>query len=144
ARAIDVAKTWITYGKPMRARVAAVLCLGKLGEAHEARRTEIIDLLGSLTGDPEFRLKINLPEAFATLKVPEVIPHLQRLVDQELDGRIRRFARRALEAIKEGRGAAEATQNLQRDLDALREEQRQLRDRLDRLEAGMRKTETLS
>jgi aminopeptidase N len=141
ARAIDVAKQWCAYGKPTRARVAAISCLGKLGDAHAERRNEIVEFLGGLTSDPEFRVRLNLSDALESLKAREAIPHLERLVDQELDGRVRRAARRAIESLKEGRGRSDEVTSLRHDLDALREENRLLRDRLDRIEATLKQPE---
>ena len=140
ARAIDVAKAWSGYGKPLRARVGAVGCLGKLGEAHPARSSEIVEFLGTLTADAEFRVRLNLPDAFEALKAVEGIPHLQRLLDQELDGRIRRRARVAIEALKEGRGRTDEVKSLRRDLEALQDEHRQLRDRLDRIDVALKQS----
>jgi aminopeptidase N len=139
ARAIDVAKAWSVYGKPTRARAGAIGCLGQLGDAHADRRNEIVEFLGTLTADPEFRIRLTLPDAFETLKAAEALPHLQRLADQELDGRIRRRARVAIESVKEGHGRSDELKGLRHDLDALQDENRQLRDRLDRLEAGLKK-----
>ena len=140
ARSIDVAKTWSAYGKPLRARVGAVLCLGRLGGAHPARRDEIAEFLGTLTADREFRVRLNLPEAFEALKTLDAVrPHLQRMVDQELDGRIRRRARTAIERLQEGRGQADEMKSLRDDLETLRDENRRLQDRLDRVEATLKK-----
>ncbi|MBZ5634101.1 MAG: HEAT repeat domain-containing protein, partial [Acidobacteriia bacterium] len=141
ARAIDVAKAWSAYGRPTRARAAAINCLGKLGDAHDTRKSEIVEFLGSLTADPEFRVRLSLPAAFETLKSVDALPHLQRLAEQELDGRIRRLARRAIESIKDGRGGGDELRQVRRDVEALRDENRQLRDRLDRMEATLAKGE---
>jgi aminopeptidase N len=141
ARAVDVAKAWSAYGKPTRARVGAITCLGRLGDAHAERRDDIVEFLGTLTADPEFRVRATLPEAFEATKVREALPHLQRLAEQELDGRIRRRARTAIESIKAGRGRSDEIASLRHDVDGLRDENRQLRDRLDRLEAALKKPE---
>jgi len=139
ARCIDVAKAWSSYGKPLRARVGAVLCLGRLGGAHLDRRDEVAEFLGTLTADRDFRVRLNLPEAFEALKsLDPVRPHLQRMVDQELDGRIRRRARIAIERLQEGRSHTEELKSLRDDLETLRDQNRQLRDRLDRVEATLK------
>jgi aminopeptidase N len=138
-RAIDVAKHWSAYSQPTRARVAAILCLGKLGHAHRERRDETVDFLGALTADPEFRVRLNLPGAFESLRTLDAIPHLQRLADHELDGRIRRRARTTIAALREGRGTRDEVQTLRHDIEKVQDENRQLRDRLDRLEATLKK-----
>jgi len=143
-RAIDVAKAWSPYGKPTRARVGAITCLGKLGDAHPDRKNEIVDFLGALTADPEFRVRLNLPEAFEALQTVDGVPHLQRLADQDLDGRIRRQARTAIAALKEGRSRSDEVKTLRHDLEKLHDETRQLRDRLDRIETTLKKPESAS
>src|SRR5262249_36137112 len=110
-RAIETAQRWGAYGQPPRARIGALLCLGKLAETHGNRREEIIEFLGQFTNDPEFRVRANLPEALQHSRALEAIPHLQRMADQELDARIRRRARTAIEILKEGRGRDDEVQS---------------------------------
>ncbi len=143
ARAIDIAQQWCAYGRPTRARVAAIGCLGKLGDHHAERRPAIVEFLAALTADVEFRVRLSLPAAFESLKTTDAVPHLERLVDTDLDGRVRGAARRAIAALNEGRGRSDEVKNLRHDLDALREENRQLRDRLDRIEAALKQPEPL-
>jgi aminopeptidase N len=134
-RAIDLAKQWCAYGRPTRARVAAIGTLAKMAQYHETRRDEIIDFLAPLTDDRDFMVRMRLPGAFEEIGDTKGLPALHRLAERDLDGRVQRRANDAIAIVSEGRSHIEEGRRIRDDIDKLREENRKLRGRLDKLEA---------
>ena len=132
--AIGVAREMIGYGRPPRARVAAVGSLAKLSELGESRRAEILDLLIPLADDPEFTMRLRIPGAFEQIGDPRALGALRRLEQSELDGRIRRRAGEAAAAIIEGRTRSEETNRMRQEMEKLREDNRRIEERLSRIE----------
>ena len=134
-RAIDVAREYSAYGKPPRARVAAVGALARFAALKENRRVEILDFMTPLVDDREFMLRMRIPSALAEVGDPRALPALHRLADRDLDGRIQRHANDAIASINEGRSRVEEGQRLREDLDKLREDNKKLQERLEKVEA---------
>jgi len=134
-RAIALAKSRCAYGQPPRARVAAVGTLAKLGSEFDARRGEVLDFLSPMADDPEFMVRMRLPAALEELGDSRALGTLERIVERALDGRLRRRAEEAAAALRRGRTRSEESRLLRDDLEKIREENRKLKERLERLEA---------
>jgi aminopeptidase N len=134
-RAIDVARDLSTYGKPARARVAAIGALAKFAALKDSRRVELIDFMAPLADDRDFMMRIRIPSAFAEIGDHRALSALRRLADRDLDGRIQRHANDAIASINEGRTRVEEGQRLREDLDKLRDENKKLQERLEKIEA---------
>ena len=63
------------------------------------------------------------------------IAPLQRLADHALDGRIKRRAEEAIASLREGRTRSEQSRLMREDLDKVRDDNKRLQERLDKLEA---------
>jgi aminopeptidase N len=137
-RAIDVAREFSAYGRPPRARAAALGTLARLAALKENRRTEILDFMAPLADDREFMVRMRIPSAFAEVGDPRAIPALRRLADRDLDGRVKRHANDAIASIGEGRTRVEEGQRLREDLDKLRDDNKKLQERLEKIEAMTR------
>ncbi len=132
-RGIDVALEWLKYGKPMRARDAAVRCLEKLGERESRINDELIQLLD----DRRLASRGCRLAAISVLrkrKCREALPALRRLSERDPDGRVVRVVREAIQALDAGEDRDDEIRQLKERLDGLAEENRKLRDRVDRLE----------
>src|SRR5262249_38292268 len=90
ARGIEVARQWCAYGRPPRARVAAIGALARFAKLNESHREQIVDFLTPLVDDPEFMVRIRIPGAFEEIGDPSAIEALRRLLDRDLDGRVHR------------------------------------------------------
>ena len=101
----------------------------------EHRKEDIVDHLVTLIDDPWFRTSISAIDALSTLKATKALPHLQRAADTALDGRAVRTARLAMKSIREGADKGEEVKKLREEVDKLVDENRGLRDRLDKLES---------
>ena len=134
-RAVDVALEWMSYGRPNIARAAAVRALEKLGEDN----SRVDDALTELLDDQRIPSRFARGAAVGVLrrrKKAEAIPALERVAERDVDERIRRSAREALRALGEGQDREEELRQLRERLDGLAEDNRKLRDRVDKLEAG--------
>jgi aminopeptidase N len=124
---IPIVTDWTRYGKPHPAREAATKALAKLGEG----KTEVVDHLIRLLDDPWFRVRVEACSALGKLLDPKAVEPLQRLIERELDPRVKRIARESIRSIEAGRGASNEFKQLRKDVDELREENRQLKERLE-------------
>ncbi len=134
-RAIETGRACCAYGRPPRVRVAAIGLLARIARHFETRRDEIIDFLSPLTEDREFMVRMRLPAAFEEIGEAAGTAPMRRLADRDLDGRIRRRANDAVQRLMEGRSHIEEGNRLRDDMDKLRDENRKLVERLNRLEA---------
>lgn len=125
------------YGKPEMVRAQALRTLGKMGKSRPHDR-EILEKIGDAfqppSGPRSFRAKLAAIQALETINREEGIPILKRVAETELDGRLVRNARLAMRKIQKGKDKGEAIQKLEKRLDEFAEENKKLKDRLDRLE----------
>jgi aminopeptidase N len=135
-RAIELSREWTAYGRPPRARVAAIGTLARFGAIRDSRRVEIIDWLIPLCDDPEFMVRMRIPGAFEEIADSRAVAALRRMAERELDGRIVRRANESAAAIGEARSHADDRERVREDIDKMREDNRKLRERLDKLEAA--------
>jgi len=73
--------------------------------------------------------------SLAQLRDLAAAPILQRLIDRDLDGRVRRVARESLRDLRDRNARGRETTQLRDDLDKLQRELRDLRDRMSTAEA---------
>ena len=140
-RALPIAIEWSRYGRPANVRGAAAATLGTLGEiVPEHRKEETIDHLITLLDDSWFRTQMSAINALKALHASKAISHLERAAQTALDGRTIRSARLAVQAIKQGTNKGDEVKNLRKELDKLVDENRGLRDRLDKLESRVSST----
>lgn len=136
-RGIEVAREWTPYGCPPRARAAAMGTLARFARLKEARRSDIIDLLSPIADDREFMVRLRLPGLFEEIGDERALAPLRRLEGRDLDGRIKRRAREAIDAIVAGRSRIEEGNRMRDEMEKIREESRKLKERLDKLEAAL-------
>jgi aminopeptidase N len=134
-RALPIAVEWTRRGKSNSVRGIATLALGKIGQLSDRAKDDAYDRLVELLPDEWLRVRLNAIAALADLKDTRALGELARTRDRDLDGRVVRAAREAAARIRDGADKSEELRQLRTDLDKLLEENRGLRDRLDRLEA---------
>ncbi|HSR58844.1 MAG TPA: hypothetical protein VLL57_11675, partial [Candidatus Binataceae bacterium] len=93
--------------------------------------------LAPVADDREFMVRMRLPGAFEEIGAPDGIAPLRRLLDRDLDGRIKRRAQEAIDSIVAGRSRIEEGNRMRGEMDKIREDNRKLRERLDKLEAAV-------
>jgi aminopeptidase N len=134
-RAVPVAMEWSRYGKPAAVRGAATSALGHLGEVlPDHRKEEVVDHAVQLLDDSWFRSQQSAISALQNLKATAALPHLERTAQRALDGRVVRAARLAAQSIRSAGDKGEEVKKLREELDKLVDENRGLKDRLDKVE----------
>jgi aminopeptidase N len=132
---IPLLRDFTTYGQPPMARYAAIRALGKLGGEKDPAPVLIVETLTALLDEEHFRTRMAVLDALKSLHSPKALPALERLRARDLDGRVQRRVEEVIEAIRSERKQTDEVQQLRDDFQALREENKKLLDRLDRLEA---------
>lgn len=136
-RALPLLYEYCRYGHHELVRSQAFRTLGKMGRSRPYNQ-EILDRISDTfrppSGPRTFRPKLAALQALESLNREEAKPVLRRVADLELDGRLIRNARLALRKIESGKEPGEAIRKLEKRLDEYAEENRKLKDRLDRLE----------
>lgn len=140
ARVADIAVSWLLdRTKPMDARFTAANGLGALARTKRidpgATQTKVVDALIAALDDPWELTLYAVVSALAEWGDARAIPALQRVISTTTDERLLRGARVAVARLQRGRSSDEETRKLRTDLDEVREENRELRGRLEVLEA---------
>ncbi len=134
-RAVPVALEWTSRGRHQSVRAGAIAALEKLGSELDSPKNQIRERLVELLDDPWLRVKTSAVSALSRMEDHRAITPLQRLVDRELDGRVVRMTREAINSIREKRTQSAETKRLQEDLERLQKETIQLKERLGKLES---------
>ncbi|MBI3744663.1 MAG: HEAT repeat domain-containing protein, partial [Chloroflexi bacterium] len=129
--ALETAKDWTKYGKPEAVRGAAMVAVAKLGET----RKDTAEFLGDYLSDPMFRVRLRVAEALEALGDSKGAPLLEAQAGREIEGRARRRMREAAAAIHEKAKDKDELRRLRDDLAKVSDDNKSLRDRLDKLEA---------
>ena len=124
---------WTAPQRGGRPQAAAAAALGRLaGELPEVRKAAV-DALLPLAAEAPFRVRLAAVGALGAARDPRAAGPLAALHQMAGDGRLARHALESLTRLNAGTGAEQAVTALRRDVDTLREDNRALRDRLDRL-----------
>ncbi|MBF6601182.1 MAG: HEAT repeat domain-containing protein [Dehalococcoidia bacterium] len=135
-RALPIAIEWTRRGKSNAVRGVAASVLGRLAKLSDQAKEQTYDRLIELLHDEWLRVRLNAVAALAEMRDARAVGELTRLTARDLDGRVVRAAREAIGRIREGADKADDVKKLREDFDRLMEENRALRDRLDKLEAA--------
>ena len=99
----------------------------------EAR--DVRERLELLLADKDFRVQAAAVEALSVIGDPASIPALRRMIDRELDGRLRRRGKEVVRDLEAGAPLAEEVRRLRDEVGELRAIATGMRDRLETLEA---------
>ncbi len=132
-RGLAIAKAWAGYGKPEQVRGAAVAAVARLGED----KKETTEFLTEFLPDPALRVRMRAAEALESLGDGKAVGALEEQAHRELDGRSKRRMREAAASLREGAKGKEEARRLRDDFEKLTEDNKGLRDRLDKLEARL-------
>ena len=126
---LDLAKA----GHDDGTRSAALVALARQAELLESERAAAIDAISRALDDPGFAVARGAIMAAERLGDARFLAPLDRLAQSGFDGRLRRDASEAAARIRESQKTPAAVTGLRSDLDALREEQRKIQEKLEAL-----------
>jgi aminopeptidase N len=116
----------------MDSRVTAVSLLATIARtATPSVRAQVFECLSKLVEEDHFRMRMGLVAALGASAAPEAIPLLSRIRMLDSDGRVRRDALVASQAISEAGSVPEVVHALKSSLEKLQEEHRKLKDEFE-------------
>lgn len=134
-RGIDAALPWSRYGHSRWARDAAMRCLATLARVHTSRARQVQDQLETYLGDASYFAVLSAAEALGKLGRSQAQPALHRLQRSDVDGRLQKAAREAMEALESEARNPEAWKSLRSEIRQLQSENQDLRARIEQMEA---------
>jgi aminopeptidase N len=129
----------ITRAASFQSRRAAVTSLARLAEGTVHARNAR-ERLEACLADPDFRVRMDAALALVEIGDVRAIPAIERARAGELDGRAKRRFKHAVTQLREKGAAGEKVKKLGEEVERLRAESTQLRERMERLEAEARPT----
>ena len=134
--AIGLLVEGMKWGHPPQGRRAAAGALSILMRGRRDREArDVRERIELLLADRDFRVQAAAIEALAVIGDPAAIPALRRVVDRELDGRLRRRGKEVIRDLGEGAPLAEDVRRLRDEVGELRMLAATLRERVELLEA---------
>ena len=126
----------VRWGHPTQGRRAAAGALAILMRGRRDREArDVRERIELLLVDKDFRVQAAAIEALATIGDPSAIPSIRRMVDRELDGRLRRRGKEVMRDLGEGAPLAEDVRRLRDEVGELRATVASLRERIEMIEA---------
>ncbi|BAT53170.1 aminopeptidase [Nostoc sp. NIES-3756] len=134
--ALDLILEYTKLGVPQPLRLSAIRALGKVSVGQNPVNLErIIERLAELAKESFFLTLMAVVASLGQMETPKAIGVLRSLADQTADGRVRRFAEEQLTHVQKNIGADKALQQLREDLDQIKQQNQELKSRLESLEA---------
>jgi aminopeptidase N len=133
ARATTLLVEAAKLGKDEALRRAALTALSRHGELVDSERRAAIDAIAIALDDPMFMVQRQAIHAAEHLADRRFLHALDRLSASAFDGRIRRDAAEAAMRIRESQKVPAQVTGLRTDVDALREEQRKIQEKIEAL-----------
>lgn len=121
---------------PSQLRLGAVRALGAISTGQSKPNIErILERLEMIAREPQFRTQMTVIAALGMMETPGAVTVLQGIADHIDDGRVQRRAEEAIQKVQKAISKDEAVAKLQQDLEELKKSNRELRSRLEELEA---------
>ena len=134
--ALDLLLPYTELGIPQALRLATIRALGAISK-HQGKVSlqRILERLEALSRETFFLTQVSTVAALGQMDDPGALRILRNLVDHSLDGRVKRRAEEALQRVRKNIGSDKALGELQKELDAVKKTNQDLKSRLETLEA---------
>ncbi len=140
--ALNLILDYTAAGIPQPLRLAAIRALGAISSGQTPINLErILNRLRELSRESFFLTQVSVVNALGQMETPKAIAVLQSLADHTPDGRVRRIAEEAVQTVQQHVGADKAVKQLREELDQLKQENQELRSRMENLEAKSQPSE---
>lgn len=134
--ALNLLMEYTKQGIPQPLRLASIRCLGKISVGQNTANLErILERLEEISRETFFLTQLAVVTALGQMETPKAIGILQAVADQTPDGRVRRYAEEEIGRVQKNVGSEAALRQLRTELDQLRQQNQELRSRLENLEA---------
>jgi aminopeptidase N len=134
--ALDLLLEYTKIGVSQPLRLAAIRALGKISLGQNPVNLErIIDRLAELAKETFFLTQMAVVNALGQMETPKAIGVLRSLAEQTPDGRVRRYAEEEISNVQKNFGTETALRKLREELDQLKQQNQELKSRLENLEA---------
>ncbi|MBD2530920.1 M1 family metallopeptidase [Nostoc flagelliforme FACHB-838] len=134
--ALNLLIEYTKLGVPQPLRLATIRALGKISVGQSPVNLErILNKLTELAKETFFLTQVAVAAALGQMETPKAVGILQSLVDQTADGRVRRYAEEEISKVQKNIGSEKTLRQLREDFDQLKQQNQELRSRLENLEA---------
>lgn len=134
--ALDLILEYTKLGVPQALRLSAIRALGTISTGLSTVNLErVLQQLEELSRESFFLTQVAVVSALGQMETPKAIGILQSLASQTPDGRVRRMAEEAVSRVQTAVGPDRGVKQLREELDALKQQNQELRSRLENLEA---------
>lgn len=134
--ALNLLLEYTHLGVPQPLRLGAIRALGKISVGQSNVNVErILERLTEISKDTFFLTQLAVVTALGQMETPKAIGILQAVAEQTPDGRVRRYAEEEISKVQNNIGSESALRQLRSELDQLRQQNQELRSRLENLEA---------
>ncbi|QLE58252.1 M1 family metallopeptidase [Nostoc sp. TCL26-01] len=134
--ALDLLLEYTKLGVPQPLRLATIRALGKISVGQSPTNLErIIERLKELAKESFFLTQMAVVASLGQMETPKAIGVLRSLADQTADGRVRRYAEEELGNVQKNIGTETALRKLREEFDQLKQQNQELKSRLENLEA---------
>jgi len=134
--ALELIMEYTKLGVPQALRLVAIRSLGTISIGQTPVNLErLLERLEELSRETFFLTQVSVVAALGQMETPKAIGILHSLVDQTPDGRVRRSAEEAIQRVQKNSGADQAVKQLREELDQLKQQNQELKSRLETLEA---------
>lgn len=134
--ALNIILEYTKIGIPQPLRLSAIRALGKISTGQIPANIErILDRLAEIARETFFLTQVAVLTALGQMETPKAIGILQSLANQTADGRVRRYAEEEVAKVQNNIGTDKTLRQLREELDQLKQQNQELKSRLENLEA---------
>jgi aminopeptidase N len=135
-QALELLMEYTTLGVPQALRLAAIRSLGTIAIGQTPINLEqILERLAELSQESFFLTQVAVVAALGQMETSKATDILRSLADHTPDGRVRRSAEEAIQRVQKNSGADQVLKQLREELDQLKQQNQELKSRLESLEA---------
>ncbi len=134
--ALNLILDYTKLGVPQPLRLGAIRALGKISVAQNTTNLErILERLSKISQETFFLTQIAVANSLGQMENKKAIGILRTLAEQTPDGRVRRYAEEEVDKLIRKTSSDNAVSDLRSELEQLKQQNQQLRSRLESLEA---------
>ncbi|MFW9262553.1 M1 family aminopeptidase [Nostoc sp. CALU 546] len=134
--ALNLLIEYTKLGVPQPLRLATIRALGKISVGQSPANLErILEKLTELAKETFFLTQVAVAAALGQMETPKAVGILRSLAEQTADGRVRRYAEEEISKVQKNIGSEKNLRQLREDFDQLKQQNQELRSRLENLEA---------